>query len=139
MLRNTMMIAVLLFSANVFADASQLIGKWAAPCSQANPQGTEYSVSVTEFKTDGTAVAVDTLYADSKCAGSATGATPPSVATYTATDTTITLTFKNTQTYVLVIDYKINGNTADLTIKQITVDGVDQKIGPQSVVVTKVP
>ncbi len=141
MLRNSILLAgLLLFSANVFADASALLGKWKSACTQYNQQGTEFADGVTEVKADGTAISTHTIYADNKCAGSVISTPPAPPATYTATDTVMTVKFlSNGYNVEVLLDYVVSGNTLTLTIKKVLVDGVDQKVGPETVVLTKVP
>ena len=135
-----MLVAALLMAASAFAGTEALVGKWAAPCAQANPEGTEFSVSVTELKADGTAVATDTIYSDNQCTGAVKSVTPSSTATYVATDTSLTITFKDgSHTVEVLADYKLNGTDAmTLTLKKVLVDGQDQGVPQQTVDLKKV-
>ena len=102
---------ILLSSLLSQASPNELVGKWAAPCHQANDDATEFTSTLNEFKVDGTIEAGNLVFGDSQCLGPVIGSEPKDIATYTATQNTLKLSGEfDGHTFQITANYKIVGN-----------------------------
>lgn len=125
---------IIFASLNASAAATDLIGKWAAPCNVANRAGTEFTSTLNEFKSDGTVESGNVVYGDSQCAGPVIRTEITDAANYSATDTSVQIDASvRGRSFLYTADYKISGDVLTLAYTKIVIDGQNQPVQPSTV------
>jgi len=118
-------ILLALTSAAEASNANMLIGKWAGPCNMANSASSEFTSTLSEFKSDGTAEVGNLVYGDSQCAGPVIRTEQKDVVRYSATDTTIQIdgNVSGRMIFKLTAEYLIQGEEMTLYNAKSTIAG----------------
>jgi len=117
-------ILLALTSAAEASDANMLIGKWAGPCNMANSESSEFTSTLSEFKSDGTAEIGNLVYGDSQCAGPVIRTEQKDVVSYSATDTTIQIDGNvSGRIFKLTAEYLIQGEEMTIYNANSTIAG----------------
>lgn len=125
---------ILLASLNASAAATDLVGRWAAPCNVENRLGTEFTSTLNEFKTDGTSETGNLVFGDPQCAGPIIRTEQTDTARYTATDTSVQIDASvGGRSFLFEADYKITGDVLTLSYTKILIDGQNQPLQPSTV------
>jgi len=127
MIRNFIFLSVALVSANAFAGAADLVGRWQAGCYPVDSAGSIYSSTFTEFRDDGSAQAANHFYADATCTSQVTITDPVDV-NYTATETTIRiLGTAHGINFEYAYTYLIKDDILTMVVTEALVDGKPQE------------
>lgn len=121
--------AISFAASSAMASSAGLLGKWAGHCNQANFEATEFFATVTEFLEDGTAHSKNYVYDNNQCSGAEVRQDGKIDATYTATDTDLTVLFTiDSKAAELKGTYVVSPETLSFTPTSWIVDGQVQEL-----------
>jgi hypothetical protein len=131
-LKLAMLSLALLLPVTSFAG-NDLVGKWATPCTQANPQGTASVLTHNEFKADLSLVSQNFVFANATCSG-ALVRQDAIIATYAVNGNTIQLNANHQgHAFEIVGNFSISGDTLTIVPTKTTVDGQAAPSAPAAI------